>query len=375
MQINSKKLLKNFDNYYETDKNNINIAKLFKSNKVPAFKIIIFLKQLANLLASGIDLHKAFEIIINSEKNIVFLNILKNIQIQIANGNKLSTCFKKYPNIFDKFTIQFIETGEMSGKLAELLEMSSIRKEKQFAFSNKIMSAMLYPLFISLAAVLLSVIMLVLVIPKFVEVFNDMDLNLPEFTRMILFISDAIKTNFHIGIFIGVFYIAINNLPITQKYCGYFNSFIFNSIPGVKFLKNRRFLLLFSQNLAINLSSGIPINTAIDTLANTENNKKDKQTLLSIKLDIEAGCSLYAALKKHPAIPDIFLQLVKVGDETGSLDKMLDNISKIYTDEVDYFINRISQIIEPLIITVLGVLIGGLVIAIYLPIFNLGNIL
>ncbi len=370
MILNNKNLLKNFDRLYEE----YDEPGIIKFKQISKFHILTFLKQLTQLLDSGIDLSKSLEIIIKCEKNPQLQEIIREIHTDVANGEKLSISFMKHPDVFNNLTCNFIAIGETSGKLTFLLNKAVENQEKSLALINKIKSAMVYPLIISITAVLITILMLVLVIPKFNEIFVEMQVSLPPFTRWVIFASNIIKQNFYIIIILSLVYIILFNLKLTNKYIVELNEKIINAIPGINYIKKHKFLTMFAQSLSIMLASGLSIDTGLKFLSSSID-KRYQNYIKVIKLDIEHGSSLFTALEKTHIYPTVFLQMVKIGEETGNLDTMLDKVSKLYTEELDYFINRLSQLIEPLIITVLGVLIGGLVIAIYLPIFNLGNIL
>lgn len=346
---------------------------IIPKRKITAFDIVVFLRQLATLISTGIPIIKSFHILEKSQTNRSLNALIHTIKIDISSGKSLYPCLKRYPQYFDDLTCQMIYVGEQTGKLETLLMNIAANHEKQLLFRRKIKQALFYPGLIMLTAMIVCLAMILFIIPKFAELFHDMQDKLPLYTRSVFAISLIIKQNLLIlfaalVIFCLFFYFTRHKSKQTLHS-------IIKQIPFLKSILRKIILLRFCRNLAITFSAGIPISEALQLSANTNHNPEFSVIIAKLRMRIHAGVELNRAMENMVYFPFLMVQMIKIGEESGLLEHMLDKVADFFETDIDQFTNTLSQTLEPLIILILGVLIGGLVIAMYLPIFKLGNIM
>lgn len=342
-------------------------------SKITAFDIVIFLRQFATLFASGIPMLKSFDILAKSQNKPVFNQLIQSMKQEILAGKSLYACFKLYPQYFDDLTCQMIYIGEHTGKLDHLLMTIALNHEKQLLFKRKIKQALFYPALIILTALLVCFCMIVFIIPKFAELFNHMQDKLPLLTRLVFTISLYIKDHLYLllGVIFGLsllIYLMIDQSTFTIHMW-------LKQIPFIKSILRKATLVRFCRNLAISFSAGIPISQALQLSAKTNTDPEFSTILAKLRSKVHAGLELNLAMDSLLYFPILMIQMIKIGEESGLLEHMLNKVADFFETDIDHFTTTLNQTLEPLIILILGVLIGGLVIAMYLPIFKLGNIL
>lgn len=354
-------------------KNILNLT--WHPKKISSLEIMLFFRQLAILINSGVTVLQSCEILFQTQQNIEMQNIITALKINIAAGKGLSRGLRQYPQYFDNITCHLIQAGELSGTFAIMLARVASHKEKIHFFKNKIMQALLYPSIISIMAIIIYLIMLTIIVPRFTELFQNIHGSLPMMTLCVIYLSDSIR---HYGWLIIFPILAC--IPLRSYFKNslqlklFFDEFIIK-IPVLKTYLQKMFIANFARHLSILFSAGITILDAIKIITPTSSNAVYKQALLSLHNEISTGQQLHRAMQKNVLFSTLFVQMVKIGEEAGALEQMLEKIATIYEADIDHIIVKISHLLEPLIMVVLGVLIGGLVIAMYLPIFKLGTVL
>jgi len=328
-------------------------------------EISVFLRQLATLITAGIPLLQSIEALQETQPNSEMQALIKLIQIDILTGKTLSFSFQSMIFYFGTLTHHLIDIGEKTGTLPDMLNRIALLKEKNLNFKNKLKQALIYPSIIALVALLISFIMLFFVVPRFAIVFNAMHSQLPAMTRGVIALSHNIKQYYWTILF--PFFIAL----FFRKKC---LVYLFYT-PFIKTLMHKIVLSQFTYSLATSLNAGIPLLEALKITSTVTALPSFKQNIQNLQLKISQGQPLHLALPEWHLFPNLLIQMVKTGEESGMLDKMLFKIAEMCESEVDHFITQIGHLLEPLIMIVLGVLIGGLVVSMYLPIFKLGAVI
>lgn len=349
------------------------VQYFIRQRSITAFDIVIFLRQFATLIATGIPIMKSCHILEKSQHKKTMKTLIHQFKQEIAAGKNLYTCFTSYPQYFDELTCQMIYIGEQTGKLESLLLNIATHHEKQLLFKRKIKQALFYPSLIMVTAMMVCFCMIIFIIPKFAELFHDMQNKLPSITRYVFAISLQIKNNLFILFIVTVSLIFCIYITRQQTKLTFF--LIIKQMPIVKSIARKITLLRFCRNLAISFSAGIPISKALQLSAHTNHDQEFSTIIAKLRSKIHAGFELNQAMETMIYFPSLMIEMIKIGEESGLLDQMLHKVADFFEADIDQFTNTLSQTLEPLIILILGVLIGGLVIAMYLPIFKLGNII
>lgn len=332
--------------------------------------IAILLRQFATLISAGIPIVKSCDILEKSQEKLALKKMIYQIKQQISAGKSLSSALKSHQH-FNELTRHLILIGEQTGKLDDMLLMIAEHHEKQLAFKKQLQQILFYPIFIFICALIMTFGMLIFVIPHFVDLFHDMNNKLPLLTQCIFYLSNALRQSlvliiFLFGLMMGVIYFKWDSL---KKY-----SFKhLHKLPGIKSFLQKILLTRFARNLAITLSAGIPITEALSLTSNTFHLTNFSTTILKLRSQICSGKQLYQAMELSHAFPLIMVQMIKIGEESGTLEQMLVKLADFFESETNQLVGHFSKLLEPLIMVVLGALIGGLVIGMYLPIFKLGN--
>lgn len=352
------------------------IKKLtFKSRKPCARDFMIFFRQLSTLILSGIPLSQSLEVLKNSQEKPVLQSITYSLKTAIESGKALSDSMQQYPKYFDAFTCQLIKTGEQTGTLDTLLLRIADHQENLHRLKIKIKQALFYPSVVITLAFIIFFTMLLFIVPKFAELFTSFHGQLPTITKTIIVFSNSLR-HIYFWIFVSLaccFLSILFRLKIISL--NKIQYFITTKMPFIRHLFTKVTLARFARSLSIILMAGIPLAEALKFIALISTDKKFTQVISTLHSHILSGKQLHFAMQTQATFPLLMIQLVKVGEESGTLEKMLEKLAVLYEADVDLLITQLTQLLEPLIMVILGVLIGGLVIAMYLPIFKLGNII
>jgi type IV pilus assembly protein PilC len=350
-------------------------AALF-SNRIPSVMILFFFRQLAVLISAGVPIVQSLIILSQSHHHAEFQKIITSIQIDLEAGKALAASVRPFPRCFDKLTCQLIQIGEETGTLNLMLKRIADYKENLLFLKKKFIQSLFYPGIILATALLVSFIMLTWVVPRFAELFQSMHGKLPALTLFIIYLSDLIR---HHGWFIffipSIVVIIVFKQLHSSSHLRQQSDYLILKIPIIGPILTKVILARFARSLAIALSSGMPIIEALKIIATITLNLFYERAILFLQTEIEKGQQLNKSMQKNTAFPIMMIQMIKMGEESGMLEEMLDKLANIYESDVDHLITNLMQALEPLIMIILGVLIGVLVIAMYLPIFKLGTLM
>ncbi len=367
------------------DAQHIKIKKLKKgsisfltklSHRIKGKDITVFTRQISTMLVTGVPLVQALKLVSNNHKKAEMKSTLMSITRAVEAGTPMSKAMRTASSHFDALYTDLIATGEQSGNLAEVFERLATYREKSEELRAKVIKALIYPAMVILVALGVSFLMLTQVIPEFEKMFVGFGAELPWFTRQVLDLS-AWMQNW--GGFIGLGALSlIISARIMVKRSDSFRLMMDRAvlkIPVLGPVLSKAAIAKFSRTLATSFSAGIPILTSLKTTSKTSGNMHYQLAIEEVYRDTAAGMPMYVAMRNCDVFPELVLQMVMIGEESGRLDDMLNKVATIYEFEVDNTVDNLSKILEPLIIVFLGVVVGGLVTAMYLPIFNLMSVL
>lgn len=345
----------------------------FKLQTIAPSDIAIFSRQLATLLKAGIPLVQALGIIGNGHKNQTLQTLLACLKSDIEKGETFAEALTKFPQYFNLLYCNLIAAGEHAGILDSLLDKIACYQEKTETLKKKIAKALIYPIVVMLVALIVTTLLLVFVIPIFDEMFKSLGAELPLFTRWVISISTWIIT--HWWLLLSGISVLIFSFYYCEKHHPAFTYFLDKNLlklPIIGLLVNNSAIARFSRTLSTLSSAGVPLVDALQAVAGTCGNHVYYDAVLAMRDEVATGQRLQYAMQKTQLFPNLVQQMIAIGEESGSLDAMLNNIAEFYEIEVDNLVANLSALIEPLIMLVLGLLIGGLIIAMYLPIFKMG---
>ena len=338
--------------------------------------VTLLTQQMATMLASGIPLVAALKLIGQNHRKAEMRSVLIHVSKAVESGAPLSQALASANRLFDGWYIDLLASGELSGHLAETLQRLATYREKSQQLKTKVMTALIYPAMVLFTAVSVAYLMLTLVIPQFEAMFSGFAAALPWLTQQVLALSAWLQAYTKIGLIILSCIGLLIKVILAKSYPAQLRlSRLMVATPLLGALITKATLAKFSRTLATSLNAGVPILTALKASAKTAHNLHYQGAIDSALADTTAGMPLYLALRNSAAFPEVMLQMVMIGEESGRLDQMLDKIADLYEAEIDSKVDKLGKIIEPALIIFLGVTIGTLVIAMYLPIFNLMNVL
>lgn len=346
------------------------------SHRVKGKDITVFTRQISTMLVTGVPLVQALKLVSNNHKKAEMKSILMSVTRAVEAGTPMSKAMRTASTHFDALYTDLIATGELSGNLAEVFERLATYREKSEELRAKVIKALIYPAMVMLVALGVSYLMLTQVIPEFEKMFSGFGADLPWFTRQVLDLS-AWMQNWGSFIALGTLSLIIS-ARILVKRSDSFRLMMDRAIlriPVLGAVLTKAAIAKFSRTLATSFSAGIPILTSLKTTSKTSGNLHYQLAVEEVYRDTAAGMPMYVAMRNCDVFPELVLQMVMIGEESGRLDEMLNKVATIYEFEVDNTVDNLSKILEPLIIVFLGVVVGGLVTAMYLPIFNLMSVL
>lgn len=356
--------------------NVIKVKRLRASGKAVTEKdIALFTRQLATMMKSGVPLLQAFDIVGKGHSNPSVAKLLFDIKTDVETGSSLQQAFKKYPLYFDDLYCNLIGAGEAAGILDSLLERLATYKEKIQAIKSKIKSALFYPISIIVVAVIITAVIMIFVIPAFKELFSSFGADLPGPTLVIMAISDFFVAYWWaiFGIAGGSIYTFFYFWKRSKKMQGIMDRLLLK-LPIFGELIRKASVARWSRTLSTMFAAGVPLVEAFDSVAGAAGNAVYYDATKAIQREVTTGNSLTVAMQDTQVFPSMVLQMVAIGEEAGSLDAMLAKVADFYEEEVDNAVEALSSLMEPIIMVVLGTLIGGMVVAMYLPIFKMGQV-
>ena len=344
-----------------------------KNTKITSKDITSLFHQLATLFIAGIPISQALLSISLSIENSLLKEILIDIKNNVCQGNTLADSFKNHPKYFDNLTCHFIFAGEQTGKLDVILTQIAAQKEKTDALKMKVKKALTYPCIVLLVSITITSILLIFVVPQLSSLFGELGAKLPLPTRIVIGASNFIKQKWWIlSLIIFAFsYIFTITKKKSEKLSSLVDFYILK-IPIFGKLIQYAIIARLTRMLAMIFSTGISLLDALHTLANIANNKCFVQAILSARDNVRKGQSLHNSLQSTLLFPNMLIQMVAIGEEAGKLDNMLEKVADFYENEINHMTDTLNQLLEPIVMLILGIIIGGIIIAMYLPIFQLG---
>ena len=346
-----------------------------RGGKVKPEDIAIFSRQLATMLAAGIPLVQAFEIVGNGNDKPSMQKLILDVKADVEGGTSLHESLGKHPLYFDDLFVNLVEAGEQAGALESLLDKVATYKEKTEALKKKVKKALFYPAAVLVVAVIVTVILLVFVIPQFEELFKGFGADLPAFTQMVINLSKFVQSE---GIFIAAFVAGLFwTFFYFQKRSRKMREFLDRvqlKIPIIGPILVKSAIARYARTLSTMFAAGVPLVEALESVAGATGNIVYEDAVLRMRDEVATGQRLQRAMETTGLFPNMVIQMIAVGEESGSLDSMSAKVATFYEAEVDNAVDSMSSLLEPLIMAILGVLVGGLVIAMYLPIFKLGSV-
>jgi type IV pilus assembly protein PilC len=338
-------------------------------------EVTFFTRQLATMLRAGVPLLQAFDIVARGHSNARFSRLMLDIKGRIEAGSSLSQAFREHPVQFDNLYCNLVSAGETSGMLDAILERLATYKEKILAIKGKIKSALFYPISVIVVAIVVVWVIMIWVIPAFKQVFTSFGADLPAPTLMVMAVSDFFVSYWWLGvIIIGGSLFAFFTLLRRSTAFRYTVDRLSLKIPVIGDILEKATIARWTRTLSTMFAAGVPLVESLDAVAGASGNSVYAAATKRIQTEVSTGASLTNSMSNTKLFPSMVLQMTQIGEESGSLDGMLSKIAEFYEREVDDAVAALSSLLEPLIIVFLGVVIGGLVIAMYLPIFKLGSV-
>jgi type IV pilus assembly protein PilC len=351
-------------------------AQAFKSGgRVKAEDIAIFSRQLATMLAAGIPLVQAFEIIGAGHEKPAMQKLVLDVKADVEGGTSLHEALAKHPLHFDHLFVNLVEAGEQSGALETLLDKIATYKEKSEAIKKKVKKALFYPAAVLVVAVIVTLILLLFVIPQFEELFKGFGADLPAFTQMVINMSKFVQANgLYLGVVVGGAGYAFFYFKKRSRGMQQFLDRISLKAPVIGPILNKAAIARYARTLSTMFAAGVPLVEALESVAGATGNIVYENAVMAMRDEVATGQRLQRAMENTGMFPNMVVQMIAVGEESGSLDTMSGKVASFYEEDVDAAVDSMSSLLEPLIMAILGVLVGGLVIAMYLPIFKLGSV-
>ena len=350
---------------------------LFKGTaKVTPGDIAIFSRQLATMLAAGIPLVQAFEIVGNGHENQAMQKLILSIKADVEGGSALAEALAKHPLHFDDLFVNLVEAGEQAGALETLLDKVATYKEKTEAIKKKIKKALTYPAAVLVVAFVVTIILLIFVIPAFEDLFQGFGADLPAFTRMVIDLSQFVRNQgWYLALMAGAGVYAFFYFKKRSRAMRHFLDRTALKTPVIGPILQKASIARYARTLSTMFSAGVPLVEALESVAGATGNIVYEQGVLQMKDEVATGQRLQQAMENTDLFPNMVIQMIAVGEESGSLDEMSAKVADFYEEDVDNAVDNLSSLLEPLIMAILGVLVGGLVVAMYLPIFKMGSVI
>ena len=337
--------------------------------------IAVFTRQLSTMMRAGVPLIQSFDIVARGSTNPKMTRLLTDIRSDVETGTSLSAAFRKHPLYFDALYCNLVEAGEAGGILETLLDRLAVYQEKTMAIKNKIKSALIYPVAVLVVAFVVLTVIMIFVIPAFEDVFKSFGADLPAPTLVVIAMSKFFTSYWYLifGIGGGAIYFFMQSWRRSVKMQKYMDRLLLR-LPVFGDLVNKSSIARWTRTLSTMFAAGVPLVEALDSVGGASGNAVFAEATEKIQKDVSTGSALTTSMQATGVFPVMVLQMCAIGEESGSLDAMLGKAAEFYEDEVDEAVKGLSSLMEPFIIVILGTLIGGIVVSMYLPIFKLGQV-
>ena len=345
------------------------------AKKITPSDISIFARQMATMMQAGVPLVQSFEIIGQGHESVSMQKMILGIKTEVEGGVPLGEALSKQPLYFDALFVNLVTAGEASGALETMLDKLATYKEKTEALKAKVKKALMYPIAVLVVAFVVTVILLVFVVPKFEELFDSFGADLPALTQFVIDLSEFMQAWWWIiaGGIGGTVYIILRIKKTSPKMQEFFDRTALKA-PVIGDITTKSAIARFARTLETMSAAGVPLVEALESVAGATGNIVYYNASMKIRDEISQGTQLQTSMRSTELFPNMAIQMVSIGEESGSLDSMLAKVADFYETEVDNAVDALTSLLEPIIMAVLGVLVGGLIIAMYLPIFKLGSV-
>jgi type IV pilus assembly protein PilC len=337
--------------------------------------IAVFSRQMATMMKAGVPLVQAFDIVADGLENPNLRKLVLSIRDSVAAGGGFANSLREHPKYFDDLFCNLVDAGEQSGALETMLDRIATYKEKTEALKAKIKKAMTYPIAVVVVAIVVTGILLVKVVPQFAATFSSFGAELPAFTLFVLHLSELAQQYWFIILLgmVGSTFAFKEGIKRSETFAYAVDKYILK-IPIVGQILYLSVMARFARTLATTFAAGVPLIDALTSVAGAAGNKIYTAAIIRVREDVSTGIQLNTALKARAIFPTLLIQMSAIGEESGALDAMLDKVAVYYEEAVDNMVDSLTSLLEPIIMSVLGVLVGGLMIAMYLPIFQIGQV-
>lgn len=337
--------------------------------------IAVFTRQLSTMMRAGVPLIQSFDIVARGSPNPRLTKLLTDVRSDVETGSSLSSAFRKHPLYFDALYCNLVEAGEAGGILEALLDRLAVYQEKTMAIKNKIKSALIYPVAVLVTAFVVVTVIMIFVIPAFKDVFTSFGADLPAPTLIVIAMSEFFVSYWWaiFGFLGGGVYFFLESWKRSEKMQKTMDRLLLR-VPVFGDLVNKSAIARWTRTLSTMFAAGVPLVEALDSVGGASGNAVFAEATVAIQKDVSTGSSLTTSMQTTGVFPNMVLQMCSIGEESGSLDQMLGKAAEFYEDEVDEAVKGLSSLMEPFIIVILGTVIGGIVVSMYLPIFKIGQV-
>ncbi|CAN0522048.1 unnamed protein product [Ectocarpus sp. 12 AP-2014] len=366
----------------ELTKQNIVIRRISKkggvggSGRITPNDIMIFARQMATMIRAGIPLLQALQVVAESLKKPVMVTLVQRMMNDISSGSSFSDALRRHPKHFDRLFVNLIDAGEQSGALDQMLDRIATYKEKVESLKGRVKKALWYPTAVMTIGIAVTMLLLIKVVPEFEGMFQSFGAELPPLTQLTVSLSELAQRYWLVAL--GTLAGAVWLIKISAERSAniaYRMHALLLHLPVIGDILHKSAIARFSRTLATTFASSVPLVEGLDTAAGATGNKVYERAVVHTRQDVATGQQLHVAMRMTNCFPPLVIQMVSIGEEAGSLDAMLNRIADYYEEEVDNKVDALTSLMEPIIIVVLGVLVGGVVVSMYLPIFDLGSAL
>ena len=338
--------------------------------------IAVFSRQMATMMKAGVPLMRSFEIVAEGLENKKMAEMVVQMKNNVASGGSFAGALREHPKYFDDLFCSLVESGEQAGALETMLDRVALYREKAESLKKKVKSAMKYPITILVIAAIVTVILLLKVVPVFADMFSSFGADLPVPTQIVLNISEWVQSNGLIGLgALVAFIILFQQAMQRSKAFKHVIQRIMVKLPVFGPILYQSAMARYARTLSTTFAAGVPLVNALDSAAGASGNIVYETAISNVRRDVETGTELAVSMKSQGVFPPMLVQMVSIGEQSGSLDDMLAKAASIYEEEVDSLVDGLTSMMEPLIMAFLGIVVGGLVVAMYLPIFQMGSVI
>ena len=353
---------------------NINKIKKTRQKKISAADITVFTRQLSTMMKAGLPMMQAFDIAAKGHANPSMTSMLLNIRSDVEQGHTLADSFAKYPKYFDRFYCNLVRAGETGGVLESILDKLSLYKEKTQSIKKKVRGALTYPIAVVVVAIALIFVMMMYVLPAFAKVYQEMGVALPGLTQVMMNISDFFVAYgiYMLIILIGGTVAFIKSMQKSQELQKRVD-YMLLKMPIFGPIVRKAAIARWARTTATLFAAGVPMVEVLDSVSGATGNIRYEEATRDIRAKVNQGISLTSSMEATEVFPNMVIQMALIGEESGSLDDMLNKAAEFYEEDVDTAVSQLSSLMEPIIMVVLGSIVGVILVAMYLPLFNIGN--